>query len=192
MAGTVLAPTTIVSDKSWTVADIEQMPRGYRYEILDGVLYMAAMPKWPHPGLVENLQRILIPWVHAQGVGRLLSAQTGIYLNDRNYVDPDLIFLRTSQFPDVGGYLSTAALAIEVLSPSNFRAPREEREAFFVRAGVEELWYVDYGPRTLEVRRLAGAGYETERLFQGDDPVSSAQLPGLEFSLTALWEDLGE
>jgi len=192
MTKAVLKPTTSVPDKAWTVADLEQMPPGYQYEILDGVLYSAANPAWPHPALIENLQRILLPWVHQRQLGRILSPQTGIYLNERNYVDPDLLYLRPEQVPRTGSRPHTAALAVEVLSPSNLRAPREEREALFQRARVEELWYVDYRARALEVRRLGAEGYGTVALFSGDDRVTSLQLPGLEFPLAAVWNDLGE
>jgi Uma2 family endonuclease len=192
MAGAITAPTTTITDRIWTVSDLDRMPPGFKYEILDGVLYMTAMPLWPHPGVVENLQRILLPWVHERKLGRVLGAQTGVHLNERNYVDPDLIFLRNDQVPKCGGRCSSAALAVEVLSPSNLRAPREDREEFFRRVHVEEVWYVDHEARTLEIRRLSGSGYETERIFRGEDLVTTRQLPGLEFRVDALWEGLDD
>ena len=42
------------------------------------------------------------------------------------------------------------------------------------------------------VEGLGAGGYETSSLFSGEDSVASAQFPGLEFPLSALWEDLGE
>lgn len=191
MAETVFAPTTIVSDRTWSVADLEQMPRGYRYEILDGVLYMAATPLWPHPGIARNLQDILSPWVRQRNLGAVLAAQTGVYLNDIRYVDPDLVYLRPDQIPLLGARPASATVAVEVLSPSNLRAPREQREALFVQAAVKEVWYIDFDQRSLEMRRLQEDGYETAALFRGNDTVTSAEFPGLEFPLTALWEDLG-
>lgn len=91
-----------------------------------------------------------------------------------------------------GARTMAAALAVEVLSPSNLRAPREEREERFQRAGVEELWYVDLRARTLEVRRLGASGYATTMVFAGDDRVTSGLFPGLEIPMGALWEDVEE
>lgn len=193
MTGAVLTPTTVVSDHVWTVDDLELMPRGYRYEILEGVLYMAAMPGWPHGAIAQNLADILSPWVRTHQLGRVLGAQNRVYYGGRNYVDPDLIYLRPDQLPKrVGARPTTAALAVEILSPSNLRAPREGRERLFHRAGVEELWYVDYDARSLEVRRRTADGYETVGVFRDGETVSSAVLPGLSFPLEALWDDLGE
>lgn len=55
----VVTATTTVSDQLWTVYDLEQMPSGRRYELLDGVLYMVAMPAWPHPLVAKNLYNLL-------------------------------------------------------------------------------------------------------------------------------------
>jgi Uma2 family endonuclease len=188
----VVALTTAVSDHVWTLDDLDRMPEGYRYEILEGVLYMAALPAWPHGGIAANLQSILDPWVRSRKLGRVPGAQTGIYYGERNYIDPDLIYLRPEHIPGRGERPTTAALAVEVISPTNLRAPREDREALFRRVGVEEIWYVDYEARSLEVRRGSGDGYATTVVFRNEDVVTSELFPGLQFALTAVWEDLGK
>ena len=191
MAGTVTAPTTIVSNREWRVEDLRWQPEGYRYELVEGVLYVAAMPGWPHGLIVNNLSDILSPWVRSRGLGRVMTAQFGLYLNEINYLDPDLLFLRTHQLPGgEGEHAVAAALAVEVISPGNLRAPRDVREALFARAMVPELWYVDPMQRAVEVRRQTKKGYSTVALFTGGDIIQSVELPGLEFPLTALWEDL--
>jgi Uma2 family endonuclease len=190
MAGVITAPTTTVTDRVWTVSDLERMPPGFKYEILDGVLYMAALPRWPHPAVVDNLYGILRGWVLPRRLGRVLPPQSGLHRDETNYLDPDLLFVRREQYPGTDGLIRQAALAVEVLSPSNLRAPRNVREAFLAERGVPELWYVDPKARTLEIRRLTENRYEPVVLLQGDDLVSTPELPGLEFLLSALWEDL--
>jgi Uma2 family endonuclease len=187
----VVTETTAVSDRQWTIQDLEHLPSGYRYEILEGVLYMTAMPAWPHPGIAANLAEILSPWVRSRRLGRLLP-RTGIYLTDTNYVDPDLIFLRRDQYPRKGDRPRSAALAVEVTSTSNRRMPREAREDFLRQSAVEEVWYIDPEAPSVEIRRLTPRGCETTALFRDGDEVTSAQLPGLSFPVTALWEDLGD
>jgi Uma2 family endonuclease len=188
----VVAPTTVVCDSLWTVAAVERMPDGYRYEILDGVLYMTAMPEWGHGLVIQNLNLLITPWVRSRRLGQGMGPQTGIYWSEFNYLDPDLIFVREDRLPGKKDRARTAALAIEVCSPSNLRAPREVRETLFLRAAVEEIWYVDEPSRTLEVRRLGEHGYSTVRIFQGGDTVSSVVLPGLEFSLATAWQYLDD
>jgi Uma2 family endonuclease len=191
VAGTVVASTTTISDRDWTIRDLEQLPPGSRYELLDGVLYMAALPVWPHGGIAGNLAELLGPWVRTRRLGRVVGAQTGISLGERNYVDPDVMYLRPEQLPAPGSRPVTATIAVEVMSPSNFRAPREDRERLFQRAGVPEIWYVSYETRSIEIRRLQGSAYVTTSRFGDEDLVTSQELPDLSFPLAQLWEDLG-
>ena len=169
------------------MADVESMSSSFRCEIVEGVLYMPPMPFWPHPSIVSRLLRILGAWVDAHELGEVLAPQTGLYLNEINYLDPDLPYLRSSQVPHVGGRATEATLAVEVLSPGNIRAPREAREELFRQAGVVELWCVSFSDRRLEVRRLGPAGYETTDLFQDGDVVTSVVFPRLQFPLASLW-----
>jgi hypothetical protein len=130
----VVAATTVVSDQVWTVDDLERMPSGYRYELLDGVLYKTAMPAWPHPLVVKNLFNTLDDWVRSRGSGYVLTPQTGLQLNRINYLDPDVVYVRPDQVPRKRGQrITSAAFAAEVLSPSNRLASLEEREARFLR-----------------------------------------------------------
>jgi Uma2 family endonuclease len=191
MAAGVLVRTTTVSDVVWTIADVERLPSGPRYEVLGGVLYILSPPVWPQPVIGRNLQLVLSLWVRERRLGIVVGAKSGITDGLRSYLDPDVLYLRWDQIPPRGGRPEAAALSVEVMSPSNLRAPREDREEFLFRAGVEELWYVDGAARTLEVRRLGDHGYETVRLYKDAEPVTTLVLPGLEFPLTALWEDLG-
>jgi Uma2 family endonuclease len=189
----VIAPTTVISDRTWTVEEVSRSALQGRCELVEGILYMVAMPNWPHADIVDNLYQILGPWVRSRRLGRVYPPQTGIYLNETNYVDPDLMYVRSEDIPTRRKQrVRTAALAVEVLSQSNFRAPREQREELFRQAGIEELWYVDYDARSIEVRRITPTGYEISATYQGEDAVSTPVLPGLEFPLTAAWEDIRE
>lgn len=120
----------------------------------------------------------LSPWVRARRLGRILPPQTGVYLNDINYVDPDLLYLRRSQIPRRGQRSTTAAVAVEILS---LRAPRVQREAMFLKAGVEEVWYIDHEQETLEIRRLREGGYETTALFAVRTRSLRSSFPGWSF-----------
>jgi Uma2 family endonuclease len=191
--GGVVTATTTVSDQLWTVSDLEPLPSGRRYELLAGVLYMVAMPGWPHPLVAKNLYNLLDDWARAEKCGYVFSAQTGLYLNEHNYLDPDIVYLRPHQVPrGEGQRVQSATLAAEVISPSNFRSSREDREVRFRQLGVEEIWYVHQYPRRLVIRRLAEDGYEDSATFEVNDLVRSGVFPGLEFPLEAVWTGVGE
>jgi Uma2 family endonuclease len=192
MTQAVIVPTTTVSDRTWTVSDLERLSPSLRGEIIEGVLYMTATPFQPHPTVVDNLYGILRHWVRSNRAGRVYTAQAGLYWNEINYLDPDLIYVRPSQIPRRGQRFTEAALAVEVLSPSNLRAPQEQREERFLRLKVEEIWYVDHEARTLEVRRAGTNGYSTVALFRDAAEVTTNVFPGLAFPLPAVWEDIDD
>jgi Uma2 family endonuclease len=151
---------------------------------------MTAMPFLPHATVVANLIDLLSPFVRQQCLGRVFPPQTGVCLSEINYLDPDVIVLASSQYRKGHRRAVTASLAIEVVSRSNTRAPREVRESKFAAAGVPEVWYVDPPSRTLTIVRLAEGSYVPAAQFSGADTVTSTQLPGLEFGLDELWVDV--
>lgn len=163
------------------------MPEGYRYEILNGVLYMAAMPFWPHPLVIENLQRTLGVWIWQHDLGHLFSPQTGLYYSDTQYVDPDLLFVRHDQTPKGKGRLREATLVIEVVSESNTRAPRQEREALFHRTNVQEIWYADPESETVEVCERTDIEFSAVHTFGKGDVLVSALFPGFSIPVSHIW-----
>lgn len=69
------------------------------------------------------MYNLLDDWARAEKCGYVFSAQTGLNLNEHNYLDPDLVYLQPHQVPQRDGErVTSAALAAEVISPSNFRA----------------------------------------------------------------------
>lgn len=163
------------------------MPPGYRYEILNGVLYMAAMSFWPHPLIIENLQRTLGVWIWQHDLGHLFSPQTGIYYSETQYVDPDLLFVSHDQTPKVKERLRQATLVIEVVSESNTSAPRGEREALFHRANVREIWYADPEAESVEVCERTDYGYSVRHVFRTGETLQSNLFPGFAVPVSHLW-----
>ena len=39
-----------------TFADLERAPEGYRAELIDGVLFVAAPPRWPTHAVIEAVE----------------------------------------------------------------------------------------------------------------------------------------
>jgi Uma2 family endonuclease len=191
MAHAVISPTTVVCDREWTIDDLEELPRHSRYEILDGVLYMSPLPLLPHNLCADNLKELLSAWLRPRRLGRALLPGTGIHRDPSSYVDPDVTVFRSTQLPKGKRRPATAAIAVEVISPSNRRMGyRQQREEFLAGRNVPELWYVDTDERCTEVLRLEDEAYRPWRRFSGDDTVTTLELPGFEFPLTAAWEDL--
>jgi Uma2 family endonuclease len=111
----------------------------------DGVYYMNPSPTYEHQRLSQQLAVILDPLSKAAGLEATVG---GVNIGEQgNYAIPDASLHR----PGAGGvYVSTAALAVEILSPGD---DTWEKLPFYARRGVEELAIVD--PRGRRVTWLA-------------------------------------
>ena len=80
-------------------------------------------------------------------------------------------------------------LAIEVLSKGNTRKEMTRKRREYFKAGVLRVWQVD--PRKRQVV-VYSSPTESELLGDGDTLRGEPVLPGLEISVTALFDELEE
>jgi Uma2 family endonuclease len=167
----------------WSYADYARLPEeeGFRYEVINGVLYMAPAPTPEH-----------------ERVGALIIARLVSLVDDPNlgavFVSPDIDAGATTLRPDAAvvlrGRLHIVAekrltgppdLVVEIASPSTAaydRDPVEGKRGAYARMGVAEYWIVDPASRIVEVLTLDGPAYAVLGLFSGDQTLASRVLPG--------------
>jgi len=147
----------------WTYEDWLRLPDdGFRYEVLNGVLYMTPPPRIRHQLTLENLSRRLGNFVAERKLGWILFAPCGVRLPGQPVpIQPDILFVRAERRDIIGEeYVEGAPdLVVEVLSPSNWLYDRTEKFRAYQEAGVPEYWIVDYSARTIEVFVLEGSTY---------------------------------
>lgn len=77
---------------SWSYAEYARLPDdGRRYEIIDGVLYVAPSPNTSHQDAARWFVYYLTQHVHLAGRGRIFSAPFDGELTARDVVQPDVI-----------------------------------------------------------------------------------------------------
>lgn len=149
--------TTLPRGRALTVADIEAMPDdGQRYELIDGVLVVSPAPGWRH----QDVQAALLGLLRAAAPDdiRVLGAPAAAIIDERTWVEPDIMAARKSDFGDK--YLDhPALLAVEVLSPSNRIYDLNTKFARYERARIPSYWVVDPDERRLVVWELADGRY---------------------------------
>lgn len=167
----------------WTYDDYVQLAgdEGFRFEVIDGVLYMAPAPTPEHERLVISLGARLYAAIEETGLGRV-------------YSSPDIVAGPTTLRPDAAVVLRARLgvvaaqrlvgppdLAVEIASPSTAaydRDPVEGKRGAYARMGVSEYWIVDPGARTIEVLTLVGEAYSSLGSFGGEQALHSRVLPG--------------
>ncbi len=177
----------------WTYEDYLRLPDdGKRYEIIDGVLYMANAPDFDHQFTVTKLDRFLGRYVEEQNLGIVLVAPFEIHLPGiARPVQPDVFFIAADRQPRSGAKFFEGApdLIIEVVSPGSVRLDRTIKFNAYERAGVCEYWLADPRTRFIEVHLLSAETSEYVMLgqFGPGEQVTSTVLPNLALPVEELF-----
>jgi len=171
----------------WTYEDWLRLPSdGYRYEVLNGELYMTPPPTVRHQFASVNLFSDLRNFVQERNLGYVLYAPCGVDLPTQPVpVQPDIFFIRAERREIIGEeYVEgTPDLVVEVLSPSNWLYDRREKFQAYREAGVPEYWIVDYRARTIEVFFLEGGVYVLLGQYGPGEAARSRVLEGFEVAV---------
>ncbi len=124
----------------WTYADYLHLPDdGRRYEIIEGVLYMANAPSYNHQFTVAALVRYLGNFVLEQNLGIVIGAPFEVHLPGiAKPMQPDVLFIAAERQPHAGTQIFEGApdLIVEVLSPSSLRLDQYNKFGAYERAGI--------------------------------------------------------
>jgi Uma2 family endonuclease len=185
---TLPATETWSPQGQWTYEDYLRLPDdGKRYEIIEGVLYMANAPDFAqaHQLAVMELAAELRNFVRAHNLGTVLTASFEVRLPGiAQPVQPDILFVSHARRDIIKPKLIEGApdLMVEVLSPSTARYDRKVKFDAYERAGVREYWIVNPRLRSVEVYALVDDEYALHGEYGASERVTSAVLTGLELA----------
>ena len=164
----------------WTYKDYSALPDdGHRYEIVDGVLYIAPSPNEWHQATAGRLFRYLSTYIEDAGLGRVYIAPFDVELGPKTVVQPDvLVILNVNRnkitFSHING---VPDLIVEVSSPGTVGYDREKKQRAYAHAGVPEYWIADPWSRTVEVLTLEEGVYRSLGVFEGKAILPSQVVP---------------
>lgn len=171
----------------WTYEDWLKLPDdGYRYEVIDGVLYMSPPPRIRHQRASFRLARRLGNFVEEHHLGEVLEAPVGVRLpNQPVPFQPDIIFVRAERLDIIGeDYVEgTPDLIIEILSPGNWLYDRREKMQVYQAAGVPEYWIVDPRDNTIEIYILEQGAYLLTGKYGQGEVARSRLVQGFDISV---------
>lgn len=131
----------------YTAKDRDSLPEEVHTELIDGVIYDMASPKYTHQIIVTELLTQINAQIEKCGKDCLVfTAPSDVWLtgDDRNIFQPDLYVICDLNMIDPDGWTRGAPpFVVEVLSPST-RSRDILLKAFkYHAAGVHEYWIVD-------------------------------------------------
>lgn len=179
---------------SWTYEDYLRLPDdGQRYEVIRGFLYVSPAPSYDHQYSASALGRLLGNFVVENRLGVVLVAPFDIRLPNGigNPVQPDVLFIRRDHQPKRGDlrFDGVPDLAVEVLSPRNWRYDRKIKLSAYRDAGIPETWLVDPITQTVEVYVLdpVRAEYVLREKRGEGETAGSTVLPGLRLEVAEIF-----
>jgi Uma2 family endonuclease len=165
----------------WTYAEYTRLPTSgsTRYEVIDGELAVTPSPTSGHQQVVINLASLLHNFVREHALGGILPGPIDVLFGEGDYLQPDLVFVRTDRVHLVSerGIEGAPDLVVEILSPSTAQRDRGIKLDRYRHFGVAEYWIVDIDARSLEVWRL-GMGGEAAEVVASDGELRWEPVPG--------------
>lgn len=138
------------TDATWTYELWEQLPHDeYRYEVIDGVLYMSTAPSPDHQRIDRNMLFALYEQIDRRGLGETFYSPIGLVMPGATPVQPDLVVVLAEDAGIVTAKRieGVPALVVEILSPSTVeydlvtkRRGTRPQGGSYARAGVPEYW----------------------------------------------------
>jgi Uma2 family endonuclease len=176
----------------WTYEDYLRLPDdGRRYEVIRGVLYVAASPNYDHQFTVIKLAVQLTLFVDANKLGIVLTAPFDILLPEgiATPVEPDILFIHKENQPRRGdkNFEGVPDLLVEVLSPSSRVYDRKIKLAAYRDAEVPEFWLVDPISRTISIYGWRDGRFCEIGRGGEEDEVGSVVLPGFRLQVGLLF-----
>lgn len=175
----------------WRYEDYLRLPDDdKRYEIINGVLYVANAPGYDHQFTVGEITFHLQLFIRQQKLGVILNAPFEVHLSETSRpVQPDILFLNHAQQPTPGTQVFTGVptLIVEVISPGSIRLDRRVKFDAYEQAGVSEYWLADPKTRSVEVYVLSNGEYALFGQFTDDELITSKVLEGLTIKTSLLF-----
>ena len=179
--------------KEWTYEEFMTLPEGgpYRYEIIDGELFMTPAPTPRHQKISGNLFAMIWTHLRSNPLGEIFSAPCDVVFSrdPLQVAEPDLVFVAKAHASLVTekNIQGVPDLLVEILSPGTAATDRRVKLSLYERFGVPEYWIVDPEAETVQVYRLVDGRYPDPREFRKEDALDSPLLPGLSIPLSGVF-----
>ena len=174
----------------------DELDDGNRYEIIDGVPYLMAVPFRQHQRILGRFHARLHNFLEGKPCEVFLSpfdVRLAIYgeIGDDviNVVQPDILVYSDEDKHDERGGIAAPDIAIEILSPSSAKNDKYRKFNLYEKACVKEYWIVDGANEVIEIFVLEGEKFTIKAVLQTEDVITSTVLEGLEIKVSDIFAD---
>jgi Uma2 family endonuclease len=167
---------------------IDDYDECYRYELINGVLVVHAIPLPQETDPNELLGYLLIKYREEYPQGTALDTtlpQQYVRVRNGRRIADRLLWIGLGRLPNLR--IDAAAIAVEFVSAGrrSWRRDYEYKRDEYRETGMQEYWIIDRFRRTLTVYRFTAAGVQ-ELVVPEADVYRTELLPGFELPLARL------
>jgi Uma2 family endonuclease len=160
-------------------------------ELIDGEIVSMAPGGADHGEASGNISFVLMEFVRAQKLGRVLLNETGLHIagespRSRGMDCAYISFARWPKSEKIPGFLRAAPeLVVEVFGETNTWEELDEKVADYHRTGVDLVWVADPHTRTVKVYPKDG---ETSLIHDGQEIDGGVALPGFRAAIARFFD----
>ncbi|HMP82103.1 MAG TPA: Uma2 family endonuclease [Verrucomicrobiota bacterium] len=175
-------------EKVWTYEDYLALNDDTVFEIINGKALMSPAPELFHQRWAGKLYQAILHHIEAHKLGEIFFAPVDVVLDEKNIVQPDLVFVSTanSSLLERRGVMGAPDLVVEIILPTSLRRDRYDKRELYARFGVKEFWLADVANRSIEILSLLKGAYQLFSCATNEGKIQSAVLPGFELDLASL------
>lgn len=152
--------STTFDIKEYTYNDYLKINDNKRYEVINGSLIMVPAPNTEHQNVSKIIEMSLYSFVLKSKLGDVYDAPIDVYFDEKNLVQPDIIFISTSNMNIIKkkGIFGIPDLLIEIISPSSRNRDLYTKKDLYQNFKVKEYWIVDPVNRSIDILKLDDNG----------------------------------
>lgn len=144
--------THISLDKEYTEQHLELLPESAPFQLIEGRLIFMKSPTDNHQRILGNLHLEIGYFVKNKKLGEVRFAPLDVRLDEKNVVQPDLLFISIRRTNIIERKIMGAPdFIIEILSPGNEGYDRKTKLDLYGRFLVQEYWIVHPEEQWIEV-----------------------------------------
>jgi Uma2 family endonuclease len=171
-----------------------------RYEVIDGVIYMMAAPKYWHQEVFLQMGIQLDKQLAPHGC-KVMLAPFDVYLfweegNEKDFVEPDIFIacdqeqIKRFRASEQDYYHGAPKFVVEILSPSSGTHDLVRKADLYYRAGVAEYWAIEPVARTLYIFTMPEHGTKYQiTIVEAKGVVPLVSFPGVTVDFSAIFPE---
>ena len=176
---------------AWSEDDYLALHTNHLVEFTDGHVEVLPMPTTSHQSIVQYLSNLLLTFVAARGLGKVLFAPLRVRLRKNKFREPDVVFMSAAHTDRIGErFWRGADLVMEVVSgePEDRQRDLVAKRNEYAEAGISEYWIVDPQEQRISVLPLQGKRYVLHGEWTRGQEATSHLLDGFKASVASVFD----